>query len=422
MSDNQEVVHESGVSRLLNSIICAVCIAPILVIISVFLLGFNERRAVCEARAFAAGEEAVKQVGCNGAASANGELVLFSCDLSREGLENLTFTGTDFEDVLGFQGTGLQAVSEMYQCVETESSETTKDSVGGGKTTVKTYTYSKEWRSSRVDSGAFAKKGSQSFQDNCGTENPEWPVEVPRSQTKYAAEVRTGDFVIRSPLVSQVPLTARVLASSPPADWTLSAGRYESNKWEEANGIGAVRVSFKGTDWSSPKVTVLGENTLVDGEGFIGAWTAPDSWMCSGVQLGSLISGVASKSQFFDSLESGSHAITVLLRLLGFLLIWFALSRLAGPLEVAADCIPCVGPFLGDSIAAIACCVTCPPACACALGVIGVVWVFMRPLVGIPLMLIFLVTVGAYAYFVSQQREKKRAAAEAQTQEAQQEA
>merc|ERR1712151_147064 len=178
-----------------------------------------------------------------------------------------------------------------------------------------------------------------------------------------------------------------------------------SDKWKVSDSdIGRVRVSFKGTDWSSPRVTVLGENT----GGEIGRWTASDSWLCSGFSLAKLRPGTVGKDTFFEDLQAESNGITYALRIVGFLVIWFALSRIGGPLEVAADCIPFVGPFLGDAVDTILCCVTCPPACGCALGVIGVVWVVMRPAVGIPLLLIFLVTCCASVGYVVYQRMQKK--------------
>jgi len=54
---------------------------------------------------------------------------------------------------------------------------------------------------------------------------------------------------------------------------------------------------------------------------------------------------------------------------------------------------------LGDQIEAIACCISCFPACACSLGVIGVVYVAMRPLIGIPMLLIFVGTMAAGVLF-----------------------
>merc|ERR1711972_808606 len=99
---------------------------------------------------------------------------------------------------------------------------------------------------------------------------------------------------------------------------------------------------------------------------------------------------------------------TIILRILGFLVIWFALSRVGAPLGVAADCIPCVGPCLGDAVETIVCCATCPPACGCALGVIGIVWVVMRPAVGIPLILIFLCTCGGSLGYMAYQRMNQK--------------
>ena len=132
------------------------------------------------------------------------------------------------------------------------------------------------------------------------------------------------------------------------------------------------------------------------------------------------------------------------LRFLGFALAWVAFCLLAGPLEVAVDCIPCIGPMLGNAVSAITCCVprqqqkrlvqnhgpfinqcamidmmapffglchvqkrtkkdkkknwhvatknakvSCIPATACTMGVVGVVWLAMRPMIGIPLIILF---------------------------------
>lgn len=45
----------------------------------------------------------------------------------------------------------MQSKVEIFQWVEDASSRTTKDSVGGGSTTVTTYSYRKEWRISYMD-------------------------------------------------------------------------------------------------------------------------------------------------------------------------------------------------------------------------------------------------------------------------------
>lgn len=403
--DNVEVTHQSGFSRLANSLLCAVCIAPLVVIGGTFVLGWNERQAVCNSRAITQGEASTRQVGCASASENDGELVLFACPLDRATLPPLTLPGTDFDGVMSYKGTGLRVNAEMLQCVEHSESKTEKDtSGGGGTTTTTTYTYSKEWRSSHVDSTTFHKKESQNFKENCNGENPVWPAGVPASTTHYASSVGVGNFTVGKEFVEQVPLDTPVTALTPPTGWVFADAYYTTQIYSvPGSKIGTVRVSFQGTNWSSPMVTVLGENQ----GGMVSSWTAPDSWLCSGFGLGPLLPGTWSKEELFDHLQDSNTALTIAMRILGFLLIWAALSSLAGPLEVAADCIPCVGPWIGDNIQAIACCITCPPALACALGVIGVVWVAMRPLVGIPLVLLFVATCCAYIGFAIYQRQQK---------------
>jgi len=84
----------------------------------------------------------------------------------------------------------------------------------------------------------------------------------------------------------------------------------------------------------------------------------------------------------FEDLENAASSLTWILRLLGFIIGWVAFFLLAGPLEAAADCVPCIGPCLGDSLACVASIVSCLPATACALAVIGIVWLVMRPIMG----------------------------------------
>lgn len=406
--DNQEVTSQSGCSRLLNSILCAICFAPVCVIIFTGVLGWNEQRAVCDAKAIDEGKDMVFEVGCDSSSAGAGELVMFSCPLSQTGLTPLGAPNSDFSSVLNIVGTGLSTSVEMYQCVEHVSSSTQKDSVGGGTTTVKTYTYSKEWRSSSVNSGAFSKKSSNDFQTNCNAENPTWPSALPTAGTQYVSSVDVGAFTVGSDYVSSVPLDTAVFASSTPSGWSLSSNSYESNTWQisstgAAAGIGQVRVSFLSNNWNEPTATVLGENS----GGVVSRWVASDSWLCSGFTLAELRMGSITKDSLFAALEAESSALTMILRIVGFLAIWFALSRCIGPLEVVADCVPCIGPCLGDSIAMIGCCITCPPAAGCALGVIGIVWVMMRPLVGIPLMVIFFLTVGGFIGYAVWAKSKK---------------
>lgn len=388
LADNQEVEEQSGVSRLCNSILMAICVAPIVLIVCCVVLGWNEQRAVCDSRAIIQGENEVINVGCGAGSAGSGDLVMFQCDLKQEDLPQLTAGGDFANHIPNEKVVGLKTVSEMLQCVETVQSKTQKDSTGGGTTTVKTYTYSVEWRSSPVDSSGF-KTTTASWQSNCGAPNPQWPSGLPLSSTAWVPKAKVGEYIVPQSFLRGVPLT-RPLTSINVPGWTLSSNTY-FRSLNAQNGIGDMRASFAGNDWNSPEMTVLGLNT----EGTIGQWSADDSWMCSGFTVGTLRAGVVSKEDLFAALRGEASATTWILRVVFLLLMWCGFSMLFKPLEVAADCIPCIGPCLGDSVSAITCCISLPMACACGMGVIGFMWVFMRPLVGVPLILIFCCTFGA---------------------------
>lgn len=331
-------------------------------------------------------------MGCTSPSQHNGELVMMNCNIQKDGLPNFTATG-DFSS-LQYEGTGLRVKAEMYQCVEISHSETKKDKVGGGTTTITTYTYQTEWKSEPVSSAAFHEKGSDNFRQNCGTENPAWPREVPRTGSQYAQTVTVG--AVKTSLTQSIPLDTPITNVAAPYQWSKSSSTFTSSKWRQAsNGIGNVQVSFYGNDWANPQATLLGMNA----NGRITAWTAPDSWLCSGFQMTELRMGTFSKDQLFDVLEKEHYTTTWIIRIVGFALLWLAFSLLFGPLEVLADCIPCIGPCLGDSIAAVTCCISCLPATACCSLVVGVVWVVMRPLVGVPLLLLSAAVVVGFIIF-----------------------
>lgn len=398
-AENQEIEHTSGAERLFNNIMCAACGTPCLLLIAMILLGWNEKRFVCNQNAIVSGKAVAKEVGCDSALAEQGELVLFSCDLKQDGLTQFANLG-DFTSALSaYRGTGLDIDAEMLQCVENVQSETKKDNVGGGKTTIKTYTYTTEWKDKPVNSGAFRKKDTTEYARSCGAgvENPAWPTGVPQSQKIYADSAKVGAFTLGRHFLEMMDLTAIVQGTNNAPGWILSGSTYTSDQYRAYTNsdIGRMRVNFKGTDWSNPRHTVLGENK----NGIIKKWTAPDSWLCSGYTLSEVRAGTVDIDTLFQNMSDENQGLTWVLRFLGFLLAWCAFSLLAGPLEVVADCIPCVGPFLGDSIAAIACCISCPPGCVCAMAVIAVVWVAMRPMVGGLLLVVFMCTMCAFVGF-----------------------
>lgn len=388
--DNVEVSGESGCSRLGNSFVTAFCVAPAVILCTCFVLGWNERRAVCDMRAIAEGKEKVQDSGCD-ATTGDGELILFSCDLKRTGLPTFTATG-DFSSELSFQGVGLRTEVQIYQCVENQKTTTKKNNVGGGTTKTTTYTYERRWVSSPVDSSRFSKKNSDNYRDNCGAgvENPGWPSGAPQASTVWASSGAVGPYTVPEvPFLQRVPLNDPLVAASTPSGWVRSDSEYTKNS-NYTNNLGAVKATFYGNDWNQTMLTVLGLNS----GGSLGRWTASDSWLCSGFTLAELRVGSFDKDVLFAAMEAESSAITWILRFVALVVLWMGCCCIFKPLEVVADCVPFIGPYLGDSVSCIISCVTCPLACACGLGVAGVVWVVMRPMVGIPMLVVFCLCFG----------------------------
>merc|ERR1712187_845227 len=142
-----------------------------------------------------------------------------------------------------------------------------------------------------------------------------------------------------------------------------------------------MKVRFYTNDWSKPDATLMG---MVNSAGSVVDWKSPPSWLCSGTPVSDFRMGSHGKDELFSALQSENQALRWIIRLIGFALLWLAFSLMFGPLGVVADCIPCIGPFLGDSIETVTCCISCLPATACCSLVVGIVWTAMRPELGIP--------------------------------------
>mmetsp|Transcript_68103 Transcript_68103/g.197368 ORF Transcript_68103/g.197368 Transcript_68103/m.197368 type:complete len:507 (+) Transcript_68103:67-1587(+) len=433
VAENQEVTEESGCSRLCGSILCCLVAAPLLIIGGAFCAGFNEKNYLCNDRAINEGFDVVVEVtSCGDAGAGSGSLVHFSCDLDLDESSKEFKPWPKEDDV--YTGFGLKTEVEVYQCVENKRS-TSETKAGGKKQTVTTYTYEKAWRSSYIDSSKFKKKDTDEWRKGCGMENPPWPDDLPAGGTSRADSAKIGAYVVSGSYLTAIELKTRITDIPAPSGWVIDDDRYyrsaagasmtptatsapaaamanttvapstipSASASSATPQVGDARVAFYSNDPNALTYTVLGENKA----GAIGKWTASDSWGCSGFTLGSMRKGTVSAKDFQDSLEAGNTFVLYFLRILAFALIWFGLSRCAGPCEVVAECVPFIGGYLGDAVECIACAVTCCPALACCFGVASIVYVAMRPMLGIPMMLFFLITAGAFAFWKFKKEKKK---------------
>mmetsp|Transcript_15893 Transcript_15893/g.29059 ORF Transcript_15893/g.29059 Transcript_15893/m.29059 type:complete len:515 (-) Transcript_15893:38-1582(-) len=365
---------ERRANNLCGSLVQAMVVAPIVIFATCSVLGWNEEHAVCRDKVIVEGRQKVKLIDCEQTQEEDGELVMLNCNIQKP---NETLHPRGMFNHLSVVGTGLKTKTEMLQCTEK------KEESGKGESKTTTYSYFVEWKEKAVDSSSF-RLNSEEFKNACGATNPSWPKDVPRSDTQYAKDVKVGDFRVGK-FARDVPLDTPIEGWEAPDDWTESGvGSFESSKYVQGGGmrnpqqIGLMRVTFTSNDWSNPEATVLGRNN----HGRIQEWIGSSDWLCQGFDLGELRMGTKSKDVLFNELAEEETIRAWAFRVAGFIVLWIGFCCCLAPLGAAAECVPFVGNFFGGLVQNLVCIISCLPATALWLVVVGLCWLAMRPLYG----------------------------------------
>ena len=115
-----------------------------------------------------------------------------------------------------------------------------------------------------------------------------------------------------------------------------------------------------------------------------------------------LANGVKDAAEMFESARSANSFMTWIVRLVGFLLMFFGLSKLLKPLSVLADVLPILGNIVEIGNGLVAGVV----ALVCSLVTIAIAWIFYRPVLAIFL----LVLAGAGIFFLWKKRQATKVA------------
>ena len=369
----------------------------IVVGLALFVAGFpvlfwNEGNSVKTAKAIDEGEGACVSLDTNETVDPdmNGRLVHVT------GKADTTDVLTDDDFGVSVTAINLKRKVEMYQWVE-DSRTTEKKNLGGSVTTTTTYTYKKAWVEGAIDSGSFHEAGH----DNPGA------LEFEETEA-YAQNVSFGAFRLNK---NQIESIGGSQAYRFPAGWTSRVDRVQiqgqtlfvpnaetrNNKLNNRDvasqpRIGDMRVTFSVV--LPHDVSIIAKQ---HGDTFV-PYTAKN-----GKKLSYVHSGVADADEMFATARSNNAFITWLIRLAGFLLMFFGLSAVLKPLSVLADVLPILGDIVGIGTGIVAGLV----AIVCALVTIAVAWLFYRPVLGIALL-------AAAGFFVWKLIQKKKAAKTAQ--------
>lgn len=319
-----ETTRTSWLARLKNALIGAV-IGIILVIAAIWALVWNEGRSIKAYRALTEGAGVVVSVSAEEIAPSNeGKLIHISGKLTPGGVP------TDPE--FGIAADGAVAIRrevEMYQWVEkSESRSETK--LGGSEQTVTTYTYSREWRSGREDSGDFRQPE--------GHENPDLVVD---GQSFAIDSAKVGAFTVSGENVAGLGAETDLRLTEEEARRAerllsrtvhLDRGGFYVGSDPSQPRVGDLRIRYNRAD--------LPEASFVAAQS--GGWLKPFT-ASNGREIFLSAAGEANAATMFDAAQAENTMIMWLIRLGGIVGLLVGFSLFFSILGVIADVVPIAG-------------------------------------------------------------------------------
>lgn len=362
MSDSfREVTSTSWFGRIGRSIM-GVFIGPLLIVLMVIGLFWNEGRAVQTARSLAEGAGAVVSVAADSVDPANEGRLIHATGAVTTGAG---LSDPDFG--VAAQGVRLTRHVEMYQWKEDSKSETTKK-LGGGEETVTTYTYAKGWEDSAIDSSDFRHPD--------GHQNP--PMEI-RDRTDQMPDGKLGAFDLDKPVIDLIG-GDKVFPLKPEQTQAIDDAYRGTRRVSVVDG----RI-YLGFNPTSPALGDyrIGYELAPLGAVSVVARQAGSRFEPYQTQAGDALlmvdAGDVPADKMFAEAVTANTIVTWLLRGLGLLLLAFGFGLLLSPLGVVLDVIPFVGSLAraGTGIVAVF--------LAILVGTltIAIAWFWYRPLLAL---------------------------------------
>lgn len=386
-----ETTSTSWFTRIRNSV-GGVVIGLILIVGMVVLLFWNEGRAVQTARSLTEGAGAVVSVGADSVDPANESKLIHVT-----GAVTTDSVPADPDFAISAQGVRLVRNVEMFQWKEESKSETTKK-LGGGEETTTTYTYSKEWDDSAINSSDFKQPG--------GHENP--PMEI-SGRNFQIPDGKLGAFTLDQPVIDQIG-GDKAFPLKPDQASEIQAAYAGTKKLSIVDGgiylgwnpsspvVGDYRIKYELAPLGT--ISVIGQQT---GSNFTPYQTI------AGDQLLMVEDGNVPADQMFKHAESANVMLTWILRGVGILLLAIGFGLFMSPLSVLADVIPPLGSLVSMGTGLIAFLL------AIVVGTItiAVAWFYYRPLLAIGILVMGAVIAAGIIYVGRSRRAAAAATASA---------
>ena len=357
-----EVTHTSWLSRIGGSLI-GFLLGLILIALSIIALAWNEHRAVQALKAIERGIGSVKTVSASGIDQSNDQRLVY---LSGP----LASTKSAFDPDMNFavkNAIRLQRDVAMYQWVE-QVTEKTTNQVGGSQITEKVYEYVQAWVS--------VPQNSKQFKVTVCHQNPPMPL---RSATFDATSITLGAYALDPSFIEKIDAFENASDSDkPPAGYQRFADALYQSKNPSQPEIGDLRITYQAAiakDYSI--VAKQSKGSLVpykDQSGYV---------------IALLEAGHASPEHLFAQQSQTESILTWMGRILGLLFIFLGLRLLFGPIEMLAAVLPFLQSIVGFSAGVVAFLLALP----ITLVTIAIAWLYVRPAIGIGLVLLSVLTV-----------------------------
>ena len=357
-----EVTKTGWLSRIGGSLV-GFLLGLVLIPVSIASLVWNEHRAVQALNALERGLGATVTISSSSIEEKNDQRLVYLTG-SLTSAKSAVDPATKFSVKNALR---LQREVMMYQWVE-QISERITNQVGGAQVTEKVYDYTQAWTS--------APQQSQRFKVPVGHQNPPMPLQ---SEVFNASPIKIGAFTLDPTLVEKIDqLEAVVDLESPPSGYQISANTFYRGKDPAQPEIGDLRITYRAAvtrDYSI--VAKQSKNVLV-----------PYKDNESGYVIALLEVGQLSLQKMFAEQSDTEDLLTWMLRLGGLLFVFLGLRLLFGPLEMLAAVVPFLQSIVGFSAGIIAFLLAIP----ITLITIALAWVYVRPLLGVGLVLLSLLT------------------------------
>jgi Transmembrane protein 43 len=393
--------HEGLGSRIQNSL-GGLCFGPLLVLLAVAVLCWNEGRNV---HRFQDLQETRKMVHI---VSSYDSIVVDDNSNNNHRLVYLTGSSrTDsdlYDEAFGLhlqQAVKYRRIVETYQWVEQVTTEQQK-TTGGGQTTKRTYDYHKEWKR--------GMEHSQSFHSSTYHQNPDGPL---YQETEVTADpVRLGPYyTLSNAVTSRMNWFETVTGIS--ADTVVpndNSGRmvqiYQNKYYYFGNNpsypqVGDTRVRFEVVKCGPMSIIAAQQQKQQDqeeGGSYYYYSLVPYDTSRGGTVL-LVEQGVVSVAALIAHAEWENTLYTWGFRALGVALSYFGLLLVSQPLTIVLDIVPCLGDLVGMGMS----CLAFGMAMTLSATVIAMAWLFYRPVISGAILL----AIGGTWYLLSSSSWKR---------------